>query len=113
MPFNDTTPNDVAMTPFATGVGGTISGKWDASEGNMTTLAAQLPNILTGHSYINFHTNQFTVGEIRASDLNARTPALKMPISQHTLAGMRYRQSPVGVMKRTGVAFQGPKTISK
>jgi len=37
----------VAMTPFATGVGGTISGKWDAPEGNMTTtLAAQLPNIV-------------------------------------------------------------------
>jgi hypothetical protein len=64
-PFNDTTPNDVVITPFTSGVGGTISGKWDAPEGNGTTLAAQLPNILTGHSYINFHTNQFTGGEIR------------------------------------------------
>jgi PEP-CTERM motif-containing protein len=52
------------MTPFATGVGGTISGKWDAPEGNGTTLAAQLPNILSGHSYINFHTMQFGGGEI-------------------------------------------------
>ncbi|MBA2251353.1 MAG: CHRD domain-containing protein, partial [Nitrospirales bacterium] len=29
-PFNDNNPNDVVMTPFSTGVGGTISGKWDA-----------------------------------------------------------------------------------
>lgn len=66
-PFNDNNPNDVAMTPFATGVGGTISGKWDAPEGNNTTLAAQLPNILAGRSYINFHTVQFGGGEIRGA----------------------------------------------
>ncbi len=48
-PFNDNNPNDVVITPFATGVGFTISGKWDAPEGNGTTLAAQLPNILNGH----------------------------------------------------------------
>src|SRR6476661_11179726 len=57
-PFNDNNPNDVVMTPFASGVGGTFSGKWDALEGNNTTLAAQLPNILAGRSYINFHTTQ-------------------------------------------------------
>ena len=65
-PFNDNNPNDVVNTPFATGVGGTISGKWDAPEGNATTLTAQVANILGGHSDINFHTNQFTGGEIRA-----------------------------------------------
>lgn len=64
-PFNDNSPNDVVTTPFATGVGGTISGKWDAPEGNATTFAAQLTNILTGLSYINFHTVQFGGGEIR------------------------------------------------
>jgi len=65
-PFNDTTPNDVVISPFAAGqVGGTISGKWDAPEGNGTTLAAQLPNIFAGRSYINFHTVQFGGGEIR------------------------------------------------
>jgi len=31
-PLNDTTPNDVVNTPFGAGVGGTISGKWDAPE---------------------------------------------------------------------------------
>ena len=53
------------MTPFATGVGGTVTGKWDVPEGNNTTLAAQLPNILAGRSYINFHTVQFGGGEVR------------------------------------------------
>ena len=66
-PFNDNNPNDMSMTPFATGVGGTFSGKWDAPEGNSTTLAAQLPNILAGNSYINFHTTQFGSGEIRGT----------------------------------------------
>ena len=64
-PFNDNNPNDVVTTPFATGVGGTISGKWDAAEGNGTTLTAQLRIFLTGHAYINFHTTQFGSGEIR------------------------------------------------
>ena len=64
-PFNDTTPNDAVFTPFSTGVGGTFSGKWDLPEGNNTNLAAQLANILSGHSYINFHTVQNTGGEIR------------------------------------------------
>ena len=66
-PFNDTNPNDFTVTPFATGVGGTFSGKWDAQEGNNTTLAAQLGNIQGGHSYINFHTAQVGGGEIRGA----------------------------------------------
>jgi hypothetical protein len=66
-PFNDNAPNDFTMTPFASGVGGTFSGKWDLAEGNNTTLTAQLPNILAGRSYINFHTTQFPGGEIRGN----------------------------------------------
>jgi hypothetical protein len=68
-PFNDNNPNDVVVTPFATGVGGTVSGKWDAPEGNNTTFAAQLGNILAGLSYINFHTAQFPSGEVRGQIL--------------------------------------------
>src|SRR5262245_13190457 len=64
-PFNDTNPNDVVVTPFAGGVGGTVTSKWDLREGNNTTLAAQLPNILAGQSYINFHTRRLPGGEIR------------------------------------------------
>jgi len=65
MPFNDTMPRDVVVTPFSTGVGGTVSAKWDAPEGNNTTLTAQLPNILADLSYINFHTVQNGSGETR------------------------------------------------
>jgi hypothetical protein len=68
-PFNDNNPNDVVITPFSTGVGGTVSGKWDAPEGNNTTFAAQLGNILAGLSYINFHTSQFPSGEVRGQIL--------------------------------------------
>src|SRR5215831_13134021 len=70
-PFNDNNPNDMTMTPFATGVGGMFSGKWDLPEGNNTTLTAQLPNILAGNSYINFHTMQNGGGEIRGQILQA------------------------------------------
>jgi uncharacterized protein (TIGR03118 family) len=66
-PFNDNNPNDAKVTPFASGVGGTFSGKWDAPEGNGTTLAAQLDNLRNGRAYINFHTTQFTGGEIRGN----------------------------------------------
>jgi glucose/arabinose dehydrogenase len=64
-PFNDTNPTDTVVTPFASGVGGTVTSKWDLTEGNNTTLAAQLPNILAGRSYINFHTQRFPGGEVR------------------------------------------------
>jgi hypothetical protein len=65
-PLNDIAPNDVVVTPFASGVGGTMTGKWDAAEGNNgTTLTAQLPNIFAGRSYVNFHTVQFPGGEVR------------------------------------------------
>ena len=65
MPDNDNNPDDLTMTPFASGVGGTFSAKWDLLEGNSTTLTAQLPNILADLTYINFHTTQFGGGEIR------------------------------------------------
>jgi uncharacterized protein (TIGR03118 family) len=66
-PFNDNNPNDQVVIPFTSGVGGTFSGKWDAPEGNATTLAAQLSNLREGRAYINFHTTQFGGGEIRGN----------------------------------------------
>ncbi len=66
-PFNDNNPNDSVNTPFSSGVGGTFIGKWDAPEGNGTTLAAQLTNLREGRAYINFHTVQFGGGEIRGN----------------------------------------------
>jgi uncharacterized protein (TIGR03118 family) len=66
-PFNDNNPNDAVVTPFGSGVGANVSGKWDAPEGNGTTLAAQLDNIRNGRAYVNFHTSQFSGGEIRGN----------------------------------------------
>ncbi|HEY0078124.1 MAG TPA: TIGR03118 family protein [Pyrinomonadaceae bacterium] len=66
-PFNDNNPNDAVVTPFSSGVGGTVSAKWDAPEGQNTTLAAQLSNLREGRAYINFHTRQFPGGEIRGN----------------------------------------------
>jgi hypothetical protein len=66
-PFNDNNPNDQVFFPLASGVGGNFGGKWDAPEGNGTTLAAQLTNLRTGHAYVNFHTAQFGGGEIRGN----------------------------------------------
>jgi hypothetical protein len=64
-PFNDTNPNDMTLVPFASGVGGTFRSTWNAPEGNNTTLTAQLGNLLAGRAYLNFHTVQFSGGEIR------------------------------------------------
>jgi uncharacterized protein (TIGR03118 family) len=66
-PFNDNNPNDQQVIPFTSGVGGQINGKWDAPEGNATTLAAQLSNLREGRAYVNFHTTQFPGGEIRGN----------------------------------------------
>jgi hypothetical protein len=74
-PFNDNNPNDVVVTPFVGDVGGTITGKWDTPEGNGTTLTDQINNILSGHSYINFHTTQFGSGEIRGNIIVVPEPA--------------------------------------
>ena len=66
-PDNDNNPDQLIVTPFLNGIGGTFSSTWDLLEGNNTTLAAQIPNILAGRAYINFHTVQFAGGEIRGN----------------------------------------------
>jgi hypothetical protein len=73
-PFNDTSPTNTAVVPFATGVGGTVTGIWDLLEGNGTTLTAQLPNLLGNRAYLNFHTVQFTGGEVRGQILQVPEP---------------------------------------
>jgi hypothetical protein len=67
LPFNDNNPTDIVVLPFATGVGGTFTGKWDLLEGQNTTLTAQIPNLLEGRAYLNFHTRAFPAGEIRGT----------------------------------------------
>jgi len=76
-PDNDINPDDLVVTPFAGGlVGGSFSSIWNLPEGNAgTNLAAQIPNLFAGLAYINFHTVQFTAGEIRGQI----TPVVPLP----------------------------------
>jgi CHRD domain-containing protein len=80
-PFNNTNPDDGTTTPFASGVGGTFTGVWNVNEGNTTAtsgpinLTNQLPGILAGLSYINFHTVGFPGGEIRGQIIVPEPPA--------------------------------------
>ena len=85
-PFNDTNPNDQVVTPFATGVGGRIQGKWDAAEGNNTTLTAQIGNLLNGRAYVNFHTVQFGSGEARGNITVVPEPAMSLVFAGGALA---------------------------
>jgi len=59
-PDSDTT-GDLVVDPVA----GTIFSAWDLNEGNNTTLALQLGNLLAGELYINIHTTTNPGGEIR------------------------------------------------
>jgi hypothetical protein len=90
-PFNDNNPTDTVVTPFATGVGGMVTSKWDAPEGNGTTLAAQINNILTQHAYLNFHTQQFAGGEIRGTLNVVPEPSAAMLLGGVALALLRRR----------------------
>ena len=66
LPFNNV-DSDLQIIRHATGVGGTVIGEWDASEGNgsANNLANKIPDLLNNEIYINFHTTAFPTGEIR------------------------------------------------
>ncbi len=79
----------MVVTPLSSGVGGVISAKWDQPEGNNTTLTAQLPNILAGRSYLNFHTVQFPGGEVRGEIAPVPEPSTMVLVGLGTVGLIR------------------------
>jgi hypothetical protein len=85
-PDHNTTPDDLVIVAFSTAspgpggetVGGRFTATWNLPEGAGGGLAGQLPNIFAGRSYINFHTTQFTGGEIRGQLIQTPEPASAM-----------------------------------
>jgi hypothetical protein len=73
---NNETDGDTVVDPVA----GTIRGQWDASEGNSTTLTAQIANLLAGQIYFNVHTSANPGGEIRGQVLAQDTGADKIDL---------------------------------
>jgi hypothetical protein len=107
-PYNDTNPDDsinsttppLHVIPFTSGVGGTFGGKWDASEGNGTTLIEQLPNLMAGSAYINFHTVQNSGGEIRGFFQAVPEPTSIVMLSMGVLGVFAYVWRTQGRMRR-------------
>lgn len=68
---NSDTDNDLVIDAAA----GTIFSVWDGSEGQGTTLSAELPNLMSSGLYLNVHTPPFPGGEIRGQI----TPSVAIP----------------------------------
>jgi Ca2+-binding RTX toxin-like protein len=69
---NNDLDNETAVNPAS----GVVTGEWDTAEGNAgTTLTAQVPFLLAGQLYINFHTTVLPAGEIRGQVVPVDTGA--------------------------------------
>jgi hypothetical protein len=96
-PDNDNNPDNLVLTPFVSGVGGTFTSIWNVAEGNSgTTLTAQVPNLVAGLAYLNFHTIQFPGGEIRGQIVPQGVPdsgatAVLLAAALLPLLGLRRR----------------------
>jgi hypothetical protein len=100
-PNNDTN-GDLVIDAAA----GTVTSAWDLSEGNSTTLSAQLPDLFAGNLYFNVHTPAYPPGEIRGQiALPVPAAAALIPLGLVPLAAVtRRRQSstPAGRPPRAG-----------
>lgn len=67
-PNHDT--DDLVINPIT----GRITGVWDGTEGNGTTLAAQLAALLNDGLYFNVHTPDHPGGEVRGQIILQRVP---------------------------------------
>src|SRR5262249_7338736 len=95
-PDNDVNPDQLVVTPFASGAGGTFTRVWDASEGNPTgvnDLAGELQFILSGHAYINFHTVQFGGAELRGTLVPEPGTFALLGLGLLGVAGLRRRSA--------------------
>jgi hypothetical protein len=96
-PDDDVSPDNLIVTPLIGGVGGSFNSIWNVSEGNNTTLTAQLPNLFANLAYLNFHTTQFPGGEIRGQIIapagvpDGGSSLLLLAASLLSLAGLRRR----------------------
>jgi hypothetical protein len=66
--------DDLVINPST----GRITGVWDGNEGNGTTLAAQLTNLLSNRLYFNVHTTDHTGGEVRGQIILVPEPGTCM-----------------------------------
>jgi len=60
---------------------GVVNSEWHLAEGNNTTLAAQLANLMAGQLYVNFHTVALPGGEIRGQVLPVDTGADRIDLT--------------------------------
>jgi hypothetical protein len=81
-PNNDQN-GDLEVDPDA----GTIVSGWDLNEGNNTTLAAELPNLFNQGLYVNIHSEEFLMGEIRGQITVIPIPAA-LPLFAAALTGL-------------------------
>ncbi len=72
--FGQIDPNHDLDDRVVNPVTGRITGVWDGTEGNGTTLSAQLANLLAGNLYFNVHTSDHAGGEVRGQVLIVPEP---------------------------------------